>query len=57
MQQLKAAGIPVISVSEITGFPEMMDGRVKTSSEKVHGGFSNCDNPECRDMKTWHYRD
>ena len=26
MQQLKAAGISVISVSEITGFPEMMDG-------------------------------
>ena len=47
MQQLKAAGIPVISVSEITGFPEMMDGRVKTLHPKVHGGILAIrDNPE-----------
>jgi phosphoribosylaminoimidazolecarboxamide formyltransferase/IMP cyclohydrolase len=33
------AGLPVISVSEVTGFPEMMDGRVKTLHPKIHGGI------------------
>jgi phosphoribosylaminoimidazolecarboxamide formyltransferase/IMP cyclohydrolase len=36
---LKAAGIPVRDVSDYTGFPEMMDGRVKTLNPKVHGGI------------------
>lgn len=36
---LQAAGIPVTEVSEYTGFPEMMDGRVKTLHPKVHGGI------------------
>ncbi|MDD2868828.1 bifunctional phosphoribosylaminoimidazolecarboxamide formyltransferase/IMP cyclohydrolase [Neomegalonema sp.] len=36
---LAAAGIPVRDVSEVTGFPEMMDGRVKTLHPKVHGGL------------------
>jgi phosphoribosylaminoimidazolecarboxamide formyltransferase / IMP cyclohydrolase len=36
---LKAAGLTVIDVSEHTGFPEMMDGRVKTLHPKVHGGL------------------
>ena len=36
---LKAAGIPVADVSELTGFPEMMDGRVKTLHPRVHGGL------------------
>jgi phosphoribosylaminoimidazolecarboxamide formyltransferase/IMP cyclohydrolase len=31
--------IPVIEVSEFTGFPEMMDGRVKTLHPKIHGGI------------------
>ena len=31
------AGLPVIDVAEYTGFPEMMDGRVKTLHPKVHG--------------------
>jgi len=34
-----AAGLPVADVSDITGFPEMMDGRVKTLHPKVHGGL------------------
>ncbi|MDQ0418801.1 phosphoribosylaminoimidazolecarboxamide formyltransferase/IMP cyclohydrolase [Croceifilum oryzae] len=38
-QLLKEAGIPVIGISEITGFPEIMDGRVKTLHPKVHGGL------------------
>jgi phosphoribosylaminoimidazolecarboxamide formyltransferase/IMP cyclohydrolase len=33
------AGIPVRSVSEYTGFPEMMDGRVKTLHPKIHAGL------------------
>jgi phosphoribosylaminoimidazolecarboxamide formyltransferase/IMP cyclohydrolase len=36
---LKAAGLKVIDVAELTGFPEMMDGRVKTLHPKVHGGL------------------
>ncbi|MEK7554702.1 MAG: bifunctional phosphoribosylaminoimidazolecarboxamide formyltransferase/IMP cyclohydrolase [Patescibacteria group bacterium] len=36
---LRAAGIPVQDVSEYTGFPEMMHGRVKTLHPKVHGGI------------------
>ncbi len=36
---LASAGLKVIDVSELTGFPEMMDGRVKTLHPKVHGGL------------------
>jgi phosphoribosylaminoimidazolecarboxamide formyltransferase / IMP cyclohydrolase len=36
---LKDAGVEVRDVSELTGFPEMMDGRVKTLHPKVHGGL------------------
>ena len=36
---LKAAGLPVHDVSDVTGFPEMMDGRVKTLHPKIHGGL------------------
>lgn len=36
---LEAAGVPVIDVAQYTGFPEMMDGRVKTLHPKVHGGL------------------
>lgn len=36
---LSEAGLPVKDVSELTGFPEMMDGRVKTLHPSVHGGL------------------
>jgi phosphoribosylaminoimidazolecarboxamide formyltransferase / IMP cyclohydrolase len=36
---LKENNIPVVEVSEHTGFPEMMDGRVKTLHPKIHGGI------------------
>ena len=36
---LKNAGLPVVNVSDVTGFPEMMDGRVKTLHPKIHGGI------------------
>jgi len=38
-RQLKEAGLPVTEVSEYTGFPEMLDGRVKTLHPKIHGGL------------------
>ena len=38
-KELSEAGLNVIEVSEITGFPEMMDGRVKTLHPAVHGGL------------------
>ena len=36
---LRQAGVPVLPVEQVTGFPEMMDGRVKTLHPKVHGGL------------------
>src|SRR5207302_6356434 len=36
---LAEAGLGVLDISELTGFPEMMDGRVKTLHPKVHGGL------------------
>ncbi len=36
---LEDAGLPVTPVAEYTGFPEMMDGRVKTLHPKIHGGL------------------
>jgi phosphoribosylaminoimidazolecarboxamide formyltransferase / IMP cyclohydrolase len=36
---LAEAGLPVMSISDVTGFPEMMDGRVKTLHPKVHAGI------------------
>jgi phosphoribosylaminoimidazolecarboxamide formyltransferase / IMP cyclohydrolase len=36
---LRDAGLAVMDISDLTGFPEMMDGRVKTRHPKVHGGL------------------
>jgi phosphoribosylaminoimidazolecarboxamide formyltransferase / IMP cyclohydrolase len=36
---LAAAGLPVVGISDVTGFPEMMDGRVKTLHPNVHAGI------------------
>ncbi len=36
---IREAGVPVTDVSEVTGFPEMLDGRVKTLHPKIHGGI------------------
>jgi phosphoribosylaminoimidazolecarboxamide formyltransferase / IMP cyclohydrolase len=38
-QVLRDAGVPVIEVAEYTGFPEIMDGRVKTLQPRIHGGL------------------
>lgn len=45
-QTLKDAGIPVRKVADITGFPEILDGRVKTLHPKIHGGILACRTPE-----------
>jgi phosphoribosylaminoimidazolecarboxamide formyltransferase/IMP cyclohydrolase len=47
---LREAGIPVKDVSEHTGSPEMLDGRVKTLHPKIHGGLlSRRNNPKDMD--------
>ena len=38
-KKLADAGIEVVSIDSVTGFPEMMDGRVKTLHPKIHGGL------------------
>ena len=38
-EQLGGAGVPVVEIASYTGFPEMMDGRLKTLHPKVHGGL------------------
>ena len=44
---LRDAGVPVTEVSDFTGFPEIMDGRVKTLHPKIHGGIlARRDHPE-----------
>jgi phosphoribosylaminoimidazolecarboxamide formyltransferase/IMP cyclohydrolase len=46
---LRDSSIPVKDISELTGFPEMLDGRVKTLHPKVHGGILHIrDNPQHR---------
>lgn len=57
---MRAAGLAVTDVSEYTGFPEMMDGRVKTLHPSVHGGImhvrGNAEHEEAmksQGMKVW----
>src|SRR4051794_24888925 len=52
---IAAAGLKVSDVSDLTGFPEMMDGRVKTLHPKVHGGLLAIrDNKDHADAMTAH---
>ena len=47
MQAMKDAGLPVAAVSSVTGFPEILDGRVKTLHPHVHAGIlADKDKPE-----------
>ena len=51
MKFLREQGLPVTAVSEVTGFPEILNGRVKTLNPRIHGGIlANKDIPE--HMKT-----
>ena len=44
---LSDAGLKVVDISEVTGFPEILDGRVKTLHPRVHGGILAIrDNPQ-----------
>ena len=55
MKALKDAGVPVIYISDVTNFPEMMDGRVKTLNPYIHGGILAVrDNPEHAAAMTEH---
>lgn len=38
-QALKDGGVPVIGISDVTGFSEILEGRVKTLHPKIHGGL------------------
>ena len=52
---LRELGLPVTDVSDVTNFPEMMDGRVKTLHPKIHGGLLAIrDNPEHRSSMEAH---
>src|ERR1700677_2547366 len=55
---LSDAGLAVLDVSDLTGFPEMMDGRVKTLHPAVHGGLlAMRDNPtHAEAMRAHHIR-
>ena len=54
-KQLAAGGIDVISIDSVTGFPEMMNGRVKTLHPKIHGGLLALrENPEHVDALKQH---
>lgn len=39
MKLLRDSGVEVLNISDVTGFPEICDGRVKTLHPKVHGGL------------------
>jgi phosphoribosylaminoimidazolecarboxamide formyltransferase/IMP cyclohydrolase len=52
---LRAAGVAVIDVAEVTGFPEIMDGRVKTLHPAIHGGLLAVrDNPDHETQRIAH---
>jgi phosphoribosylaminoimidazolecarboxamide formyltransferase/IMP cyclohydrolase len=52
---LREGGVAVKDISDYTGFPEMMDGRIKTLHPKVHGGLLGIrDNPEHVNMMKAH---
>lgn len=54
-RSLREAGLTVVDISDLTGFPEMLDGRVKTLHPKVHGGILYVrDNSEHREAVAAH---
>ncbi len=52
LKTLQAEGIPVTYVSDLTGFPEILDGRVKTLHPVIHGGILAKDTPTHREHLT-----
>lgn len=54
-KEISNAGIPVTNVSQVTGFPEILDGRVKTLHPKIHGGIlAVTDKPQHRSQLEEH---
>lgn len=54
-RMLREAGVPVTEVSAYTGFPEILDGRVKTLVPKIHGGILGLrDDPKHREQMAEH---
>ncbi|MGO9485565.1 MAG: bifunctional phosphoribosylaminoimidazolecarboxamide formyltransferase/IMP cyclohydrolase, partial [Rhodomicrobium sp.] len=52
---LRDSGIPVLPVSEVTGFPEILEGRVKTLHPAIHGGIlANLDHSATRETLATH---
>ncbi|MDQ0272934.1 bifunctional phosphoribosylaminoimidazolecarboxamide formyltransferase/IMP cyclohydrolase [Cytobacillus purgationiresistens] len=52
---LEAAGIPVMGVSDVTGFPEILEGRVKTLNPMIHGGLlAKFDDPSHKEQLDEH---
>ena len=49
---LREAGLAATDLSAYTGFPEMLDGRIKTLHPKVHGGLLYIRNNESQDRKS-----
>jgi len=54
LRELQAAGVPALAVAEVTGFPEILGGRVKTLHPKVHGGILAKRNQEHLDELATH---
>ncbi|MFT4038408.1 MAG: bifunctional phosphoribosylaminoimidazolecarboxamide formyltransferase/IMP cyclohydrolase [Thermomicrobiales bacterium] len=55
LSALKAVGLPVTAVSDVTGFPEILEGRVKTLHPRIHGGLlARRDDPEHMAALTYH---
>ncbi|WP_339253790.1 bifunctional phosphoribosylaminoimidazolecarboxamide formyltransferase/IMP cyclohydrolase [Sporosarcina sp. FSL W8-0480] len=55
MKHLKENGVAVIAVDEVTGFPEIMEGRVKTLNPLIHGGLlAKQDDPQHQKQMTEH---
>ena len=46
LKELHAAGVPAVAVAEVTGFPEILGGRVKTLHPRIHGGILAKRTPE-----------
>jgi phosphoribosylaminoimidazolecarboxamide formyltransferase/IMP cyclohydrolase len=55
-KHLRQAGIKVIDVSEYTGFPEIMDGRIKTINPKIEGGILGLRDVHKSDAETQHIK-
>ncbi len=52
--RISDAGVPVTTIEELTGFPEVLDGRVKTLHPRVHAGLlADSRKPEHRDALAW----